>query len=500
MSAPQIKIKIDRTALKNALALDASDIKTGRFTLDRMPDGEVGKILVAQGAGKNPAWADPNVTLVDVSDVVVNKLRLRVAPKVKLNTFFYKDVIIDNSITGLSTTGQQAADPSIVYDPVNKRWLVYFFANVGGSSETYVAESKDLLHMKFLGKAIPKGGSGQFDSVHAAKPGVIYYNGNYYAFYCGDDGAYRRIGVAVSSDGVNFTKHPNNPILTDPEGTGYLDAPTVIRWKDGNFYMWAYNGNGYNLVFRTTPDKFPLGWTLIGKLESRFFGIYSTEAFYDDELDKIILLANIFYPKPGGVSEPARTGYLAIYVGDEPLRLTYYGVLLPSLPADTRSYPLRYCQQNVYAPGIAKVGSGKYVILFNCTEDGSTSSERIFRLDLGVDKEQTLHIINIAVDITSSPYMLAVLRLPPGTKAILKHAIAYAFAGSPTEIFIFDGAPEVNKADVISWTNTSRLEFTGEVTVNGEYFGIVICGGSSTNAIAIAYSFEVVIKPAIDEI
>ena len=443
MSVPQIKIKIDRTALKNALGL---------------------------------------------------------APKVKLNTFFYKDVIIDDNVTGLGATGQQAARPCIVWDPVNKRWLVYFFAGVAGHAETYVCESKDLLHMKYLGKAIPIGASGQFDSVHAAKPGVIYYNGNYYAFYCGDDGTYRRIGVAVSSDGVNFTKHPNNPILTDPEGTGYLDAPTVIRWKDGNFYMWAYNGNGYNLVFRTTPDKFPLGWTLIGKLESRFFSVLSCEAFYDEELDKIILLANIFYPKPSGVSEPVRTGYLAIFVGDEPLRLTYYGVLLPSLPVNTRSYPLRYCQQNVFAPGIAKVASGKYVILFNCTEDGSIGSERIFRLDLGVDKEQTLHIINVATNITSSPYMFAVMRLPPGTKAILKHALIYAYAGSPTWIYIFDGVPATNEANVITLTNTSRLEFTGEVTINGEYLGIIIEGGSSTNAIAIAYSFEVVIKPAIDEI
>jgi hypothetical protein len=420
--------------------------------------------------------------------------------RIKLNTFFYKDVIIDNNVTGLGATGQQASDPSIIWDDVNKRWLIYFFANVGGNAETYVVESKDLLHMKYLGKAIPKGTSGQFDSVHAHKPGAIYYNGNYYVFYSGDDGTYRRIGVAVSSDGVNFTKHPNNPILSDPEGTGYLDAPTVIRWKDGNFYMWAYNGNGYNLIFKTTPEQFPLGWTLIGKLESRFFGIFSCEAFYDDEIDKIILLANIFYPKPSGVSEPVRTGYLAIYVGDEPLKLTYYGVLLPSLTRDTRSYPLAYCQRNVFAPSIAKVGSGKYVVLFNCTEDGSISSERIFRMDLGVDKEQTLHIINIATDITTSPYQFTVLRLPPGTKAILKHALIYAFGGTPSQIYIFDGAPATYQDNIISWTDTSRLEFTGEITINGEYLGITVFGGSSSNSIAIAYSLEIIIKPSIDEI
>jgi len=142
----------------------------------------------------------------------------------------------------------------------------------------------------------------------------------------------------------------------------------------------VYNGYGRNLVFKTTPDKFPLRWELIGSLESRFFGIYGVDALYDEVIDKIILLANIFYPKPRGV--------------EEPLKCVYHGVLLISLLRDTLSYPLRYRQNNVYAPGIAKVGRGRYVVLINCTEDGSVGSERIFRLDLGVEEEQTLHITN----------------------------------------------------------------------------------------------------------
>lgn len=39
---------------------DASDITSGRFTLDRMPDGTAGYVLEARGAGYNPAWVDPN--------------------------------------------------------------------------------------------------------------------------------------------------------------------------------------------------------------------------------------------------------------------------------------------------------------------------------------------------------------------------------------------------------------------------------------------------------
>jgi len=417
---------------------------------------------------------------------------------IKLNTYVHKEVIIDSNVTGLSTTGQQGADPCIVWDSVNKRWLIYFFANVGGHSETYVAESRDLLHVKLLGKAISIGPSGSFDENHAEKPSVIYYNNKYYLFYSGVNSAnYRAIGLATSDNGINFTKYANNPILTDPEGTSHgIEAPSVIRWKDGNFYMWAYNGNGKNLVFRTTPDNFPLGWTQIGTLESRFFGIYSVEAFYDDEIDKILLLAGIFYPKPTPPQEPARTGYLALFAGDEPLKLTYHGVLLPSLPRDTRSYPLRYFNQNVFASGIAKVGSGKYVVLLNGTEDGTIAAERIFRMDLGVDTEQTLHIINTYTTSTNDE-KIGILRLPPGTKAVLKHAMIYVYSGSPSELYIADGQPAADADNVIAWTNTSRLELTREVVINGGYLVLCIKG---TAPISLAYSFEVVIKPAIDEI
>jgi len=417
-------------------------------------------------------------------------------PRIKLNTFLHNAVIIDKNVTGLTGNGQQAADPSIVWDPVNKRWLIYFFAYTDGN-DIYVAESRDLLSMNFIGKVVSRGPSGSWESLAVEKPSVIYYNGKYYMFYIGWDSSLNcRIGLATSNDGINFTKYANNPILEDPEGTGRINAPSVIRWKDGNFYMWAYNRNGYNIVFRTTPNDFPLGWQPVGKLDSRFFGIYSVEALYDEEIDKIILLANIFYPKPQGDYEPVKTGYLAIYVGDEPLKLTYYGVLLPTLPKDTWAYPLRYCNGNVFAPGIAKVGLGKYVILLDCTEDGTASTERIFRLDLGVDTEQTLRIKNTYRTSTSGE-TINVLRILPGMKVILKHAIVYAYAGTPSELYLSEGNVSVGRDSVITWTNTNKLEFTGNVTINDEYLMVIIKG---TPPIEVAYDIEVVVKPAIDEI
>ncbi|MCI4457682.1 MAG: hypothetical protein JHC19_06390, partial [Desulfurococcaceae archaeon] len=96
--------------------------------------------------------------------------------RISLKTFFYKDVVVDNNVTGLVATGQQAADPNIIWDPLKKRWLIYFFANVGGHSEIYVGESNDLLSVRFLGKALSRGSENDFDSVHVEKPCVIYHN------------------------------------------------------------------------------------------------------------------------------------------------------------------------------------------------------------------------------------------------------------------------------------------------------------------------------------
>lgn len=48
-------------------ALDAAKITSGRFGMPRMPDGTAGKILIAQGAGEDPAYGDPIPKTVDES-------------------------------------------------------------------------------------------------------------------------------------------------------------------------------------------------------------------------------------------------------------------------------------------------------------------------------------------------------------------------------------------------------------------------------------------------
>jgi hypothetical protein len=54
---------IDRRIVTN---LATPQITSGRLPMSRMPDGEAGKVLVAQGIGADPAYADPNFNLIQV--------------------------------------------------------------------------------------------------------------------------------------------------------------------------------------------------------------------------------------------------------------------------------------------------------------------------------------------------------------------------------------------------------------------------------------------------
>lgn len=413
---------------------------------------------------------------------------------VKLNTYLYEKPVIDSSLTGITPTGQQAADPSIVWDDVNKRWLVYFFAREVDRQNIHLAYTRDFLNFYYIGRALDKQYS--WESYGVEKPHVIKYNNKYYMFYVGwETTTIAKIGVAWSDDGINFTKNPD-PILADPEGTPRINAPAVIRWKDGNFYLYAYNAKGKQLVFKTTPDQFPFGWQLIGSIETKFFSFLSAYPLYDDEIDKILLFANIVYPHPENDNEP-EPGYshLGLFVCDEPLNCIWHGVLLSSLKSDVENYPTRYIQRQVFAPAAVKYGN-RYIVLFNAAETDVTS-ERIYRLDVGVEKQGTLQIKGGLSYTSGSEAYKEILSRPPGAKIVLKHVTAYAWQGTPSEIYISVGDIPNNRDCVVVWTNEKRLEWSGDITINDESLYIHIKG---TAPIAVAYSLDIEIKPALDVI
>lgn len=83
---------------------------------------------------------------------------------------------------------------------------------------------------------------------------IVKLNGSYYLYYTGRNMPNYLVGVAVSADGINFTKYSGNPILSHTqqwEVDGVLDANVIndngvienglyefkwIRFWFGNFF------------------------------------------------------------------------------------------------------------------------------------------------------------------------------------------------------------------------------------------------------------------------
>jgi hypothetical protein len=80
-------------------------------------------------------------------------------------------------------------------------------------------------------------------SIHSAS--VVYYDGLYYMFYCGDHPGWTgaAIGYATSSDGLVWEKYSGNPVL-EADGTGFDSAAIVgaLVAVEGDTWVLYYLG------------------------------------------------------------------------------------------------------------------------------------------------------------------------------------------------------------------------------------------------------------------
>jgi predicted GH43/DUF377 family glycosyl hydrolase len=89
---------------------------------------------------------------------------------------------------------------------------------------------------------------------------VIKKEATYYLYFSGRNYPNYSIGVATSTDGINFVKYSGNPILTNNqnwENTG-VSYPAVL-FENNSFKMIYMNGNATGFGFATSPDGF--NWT-----------------------------------------------------------------------------------------------------------------------------------------------------------------------------------------------------------------------------------------------
>ena len=87
------------------------------------------------------------------------------------------------------------------------------------------------------------GVAGTWDGQSVAHPAVLRYQGVFWMYYGGTDGHRRRIGLARSGNGIDWKKLPGPVFSPGPDGSwdaGGVNHPSVVH--DGKRFVMAYAG------------------------------------------------------------------------------------------------------------------------------------------------------------------------------------------------------------------------------------------------------------------
>lgn len=157
--------------------------------------------------------------------------------------------------------------PTVWHDTGAGLWKMWYAGrDFRGYYSIGYATSPDGKHWtKYGGNPVLKPNDAGPDGTSIVSPHVIYEAGVYHMWYAGR-GTSNQIFYATSSDGINWAKHPNNPVLRlggdFAWDNGEIAAPAVLR-IGGGFQMW-YQGYSRGTLQRYIGHAFSndgVNWT-----------------------------------------------------------------------------------------------------------------------------------------------------------------------------------------------------------------------------------------------
>ncbi|NOX65940.1 MAG: hypothetical protein GXO85_09115, partial [Chlorobi bacterium] len=141
-------------------------------------------------------------------------------------------------------------------------YKLYYTAMVPNQKEVALATSSDgFTWTKHSNNPVLRRGEQSWSSFRLVIGSVLKVGKTYYAFYYGDnENLYAKgsLGVATSSDGVNWTQYDGNPIIhyTDiSPGDQGLGLPKVV-YKNGQFHMYFIQKGHNRWIYATSSDGF----------------------------------------------------------------------------------------------------------------------------------------------------------------------------------------------------------------------------------------------------
>jgi predicted GH43/DUF377 family glycosyl hydrolase len=155
----------------------------------------------------------------------------------------------------------RASGPTSVIhqEGIYKAWL-FGVDDTGRGRIGYATSTDGLEWTKYAeNPVLIPGEEGEWDDNNTDHACVLYIDSLYKMWYMGEDGTSSRIGYATSSDGMNWEKYSENPVL-DLGPLASWDEREVMHPRvvfDGSTYHMWYNGYGQEVQrtgYASSPD------------------------------------------------------------------------------------------------------------------------------------------------------------------------------------------------------------------------------------------------------
>ncbi len=142
------------------------------------------------------------------------------------------------------------------------------------TAEDQTHDQSLLRFSQFENDVLRPGPAGSWDENIRERGWFMYDNGMYHAWYGGWRGEYDhnvprlvKLGYATSTDGVNWTKHPNNPIYDET----WIEDMCVVK-NDSMYFMYAedeYTGDGNHVHVVLYKSSDGINWIKHGPVLER---------------------------------------------------------------------------------------------------------------------------------------------------------------------------------------------------------------------------------------
>ncbi len=148
-----------------------------------------------------------------------------------------------------------------------KKILFLFLFNI-----LFLTRVKEILAQEFVkytnNPIITYDSNISWKSQHVAGPFVIFDNGIFKMWYSAHNGTRWSIAYATSTDGINWSDYPTNPVLTPSlDGTeGHVLTPKIIKNSDNNYFLYysATPDNSSYIEIRTAQSNDGINWHKLG--------------------------------------------------------------------------------------------------------------------------------------------------------------------------------------------------------------------------------------------